>query len=293
MGVGEWFSAFCSALRMDATARSSIAYRTGRIATQLNSDIRGLASDSYYRFYVGSYGRGTAIPSVSDVDLLYVLPSALYAQYNAHIGNGQSALLSTVRNSVQKTYPSSSISGNGQVVVVSFTDGITFEILPAFENAAGGYTFADSNGGGSWKACKPKQEMDAFSARNSACNGNLVELARMVRAWRDYNSVPVNGMLIDTLAYQFIEAWPHRDKGYLYYDWMTRDFFSYMASQSNTQTYWLAPGSGSYVYRAGLFEYKARQAELRAIEAIAYQLNGNEWSAKNKFREIYGTSFPN
>jgi len=215
MGVGEYFSGFCSSLRIATTVRSSISYRTGRIATQLNSDLRGIASDSYHRFYVGSYGRGTAIPSVSDVDLLYVLPSALYQQYNAHVNNGQSALLSTVRSSIQKTYPGSSISGNGQVVVITFTDGIKFEILPAFENTAGGYTFADANSGGSWKACKPSQEMDAFSARNAACNGNLLELARMARAWRDYNAVPINGMLIDTLAYQFIETWPHRDKGYL------------------------------------------------------------------------------
>jgi hypothetical protein len=292
VGVGEWFGICCANLAIDSNKRSSIAGRTGRITSQLNHDFRKLNSDVAHRFYVGSYGRGTAIPSVSDVDILYQLPYELYGQYNSYATNGQSGLLSAVRASVQRTYPTSSISGSGQVVVVSFNDGIRFEILPAFLDTEGGYIFADSNGGGSWKNCKPKHEMEAFSQRNVAVNGNLVELSRLARAWHDTNNVSISGMLIDTLAYQFLETWYYRDKGYLYFDWLTRDFFAFVASQDPAQQYWRAPGSGSYVARVGGFEYKARQAELRAREAIAYQDNGNEWSAKQKYREIYGTAFP-
>lgn len=292
MGVGDWFSSFCSALRISTDLRSSISSRTGRIVGQLNADFRELDSKTANRFYAGSYGRNSAIPSVSDIDLLYVLPYSTYAQYNSYSGNKQSSLLGAVRASLQKTYPSSSVAGDGQVVVIAFTDNIKFEVLPAFLNDGGGYTFADSNNGGSWKACKPKQEIEAFSKRNTECNGNLVQLGSMARAWRDQNGVPMNGMLIDTLAYQFIASWQYRDKSYLYYDFLTRDFFNYLAGQSSTQTYWLAPGSNSYVYRDGAFEYKARQAELRALEAIEKQENGQEWSAKQKYREIYGNSYP-
>ena len=292
MGVGEWFSDFCFQQRIGQDKRSSLADRTARITARLNLDFRGLDSKVANRFYVGSYGRGTAIPSVSDVDLLYALPAALYQQYNAYTTNGQSALLAAVKNSLLNSYRSSAIAGDGQVVVIRFDDGIVFEILPAFLNTAEGYTFADSNSGGSWRACKPKQEMNAFLTRNAECNGNLVELCRMVRAWRDTNGVPMSGMLIDTLAFQFIVAWEHRAKSYLYYDWMARDFFAFLASQDPQKTYWTAPGSGSYVYRKGPFEYKARQAQLRTLEAIQYTTNGHDWSAKQKYREIYGTSFP-
>lgn len=260
MGVGDWFSQFCAGLRMSTDKRSSLAYRTARITKAVNSQFRGLDSDTAYRFYVGSLGRNTAIPSVSDADLLCELPASVYHQYNAHAGNGQSALLTAVRTAIRTTYKTSDVFGDGQVVIIAFDDGVTYEVLPAFLNAEGGYTFADSNNGGSWKSCKPKQEMDAFASRNRECNGNLVELARMARAWRDTNNVPMNGMLIDTLAYQFIATWQYRDRSYLYYDWMTRDFFAFLANQSPSQTYWLAPGSGSYVWRKGSFEYKARQA---------------------------------
>lgn len=291
MGVGDWFQTFCGNIRIGTEKRSSIGYRTGRIVGQLNADLRGLDSKTSYRFYVGSYGRSTAIPSVSDVDLLYELPNELYTRFNGHAGNGQSALLALVRSSIQKTYSVTEIGGDGQVVVLRFDDGVKFEVLPAFLNTEGGYTFADSNKGGSWRACKPKQEMTAFSTRSTACNGNLVELARMARAWRDQNNVSMSGMLIDTLAYQFIDTWAYKDKSYVYYDWMTRDFFAFLAGQDSSKTYWAAPGSGSWVYGSG-FQYKARQAELRTKEAIDYQQNNHDYSAKQLYRSIYGTGFP-
>lgn len=291
MAIGDWFQTFCANIRISPEKRSSIGYRTGRIVGQLNADLRGLDSKTSYRFYVGSYGRSTAIPSVSDVDLLYELPLDLYKRFDSHTYNGQSALHSLVSGSIQKTYPTTKIGGDGQVVVIRFDDGITFEVLPAFVNTANGYTFADTNNGGTWRGCMPKQEMEAFRNRNTACNGNLVELARMARAWRDQNSVPLSGMLIDTLAYQFIDGWQYKDKSYVYYDWMTRDFFAFLAGQSSTQTYWSAPGSGSRVYGGG-FQYKARQAELRTKEAIDNQQSNYDVTAKKIYRGIYGSAFP-
>lgn len=291
MAVGDWFQKFCGNIRISQEKRSSIGNRTDRIVGQLNTDFRRLDSKTSYRFYVGSYGRSTAIPSVSDVDLLYELPFSLYERFDNHAGNGQSALLALVRNAIQKTYPTTRIGGDGQVIVIKFDDGVTFEVLPAFINKGGGYTFADSNGGGSWRTCQPKQEMEAFSQRNAVCNANLVELARMTRAWRDRNAVVMSGMLIDTLAYQFIDTWQYKDKSFVYYDWMTRDFFAFLAGQSSTQTYWLAPGSGSRVYGGG-FQYKARQAELRTKEAIDNQQHNYDYTAKQIYRGIYGTDFP-
>jgi hypothetical protein len=98
-------------------------------------------------------------------------------------------------------------------------------------------------------------------------------------------------MLIDTLAYQFLGDWQYRDKSYVYYDWMTRDFFDFLARQSTTQTYWSAPGSGSRVYGGG-FQYKARQAQLRTSEAIDSQQHNYDYTARQTYRGIYGSAFP-
>ena len=115
MGVAEWFSDFCGALRIKNEQRTSFAYRTSRITKAVNTWFRGIDNDSAYRFYVGSMGRGTAIPSVSDVDLLVELPASVYDQYNGYAGNKQSSFLSAVRSAIQTTYPNSSVSGDGQV----------------------------------------------------------------------------------------------------------------------------------------------------------------------------------
>lgn len=292
MSVAQYFSDFMVAITIPADKRGTISYRTARITKQLNSDYRGSTSETANRFYGGSYGRNTAIPSVSDVDLMYVLPYPVYERFNAYAAGGQSALLQEVKRSVERTYPNSAVIADGQIIGVAFVDGITFEIVPVFLNKDGSYTYACSNDGGTWKVCKPKHEIDEFAARDSLCNRNLVDVSRMARAWRDFNNVPMSGMLIDTLAYQFIANWQYRDKSYLYFDFLTRDFFNFLANQSTTQNYWLAPGSGSYVWRTGSFEYKARQAELRALEALRYIAADEHWSARQKYREIYGPVFP-
>ncbi|WP_443606833.1 hypothetical protein [Alistipes putredinis] len=37
-----------------------------------------------------------------------------------------------MKNAILQTYPNSDIHGDGQVVVINFSDGIKFEVLPAF-----------------------------------------------------------------------------------------------------------------------------------------------------------------
>ena len=291
MSVSDWFSTFCSNLVV--ANGSSISYRYKRITGRLNTDFWDTDSDTAHSIYVGSYGRDTAINGTSDFDMAVWLPWSLYTQYSRHQGNGQSAFLQAVRDSIKKTYTYTDVGADGQVLVLSFDDGMTFEVLPCFENDDGSFTHADSNGGGSWKTTSPRAEIDAINTRNTyTANGNLRRLCRMMRAWKRYCDVPIPGILIDTLAYQFIATYEYREKSYLYYDYMSRDFFDYMAEQDRTQDFWRAPGSGRYVYRDGRFEAKARRACNIAKDAIAYERNQQHYSAKSKWREIYGSSFP-
>jgi hypothetical protein len=293
MGLADWFSTFCSNLRVN-DADGLISYRYKAITKRLNTDYWDTTSDTAHSLYVGSYGRNTAIAGFSDLDMLYELPSSLWQRYDVLLGNGQSALLQAVRNSITKTYAKTSIRADGQVILVPFTDGITFEVVPAFANQANSYTYPDANGGGSWKTTNPRPEMSAIQSRNANYNNNLVPLCRMMRAWKNQWSVPIGGLLIDTLAYQFIENYQFRDKSYFYYDYICRDFFKWMADQNENQEYWKAPGSGQYVYGKGLFQYKAKRCYNISLEAIAHETADpkREWSAKQKWREIFGTAYP-
>ena len=293
MGLAGWFQTFCGNIQVKNGATISRRYKN--ITKRLNTDFWSTTSETAHSLQVGSYGRNTAIHGTSDVDMIFRLPDSVYHQYNGYSGNGQSALLQAVRASVKKTYPATDIGADGQVVVVSFGDDIRFDLVPAFGKADGSYSHPDSNSGGSWQKTNPKPEIRAIRERNDACNGNLIHLCRMMRAWKTKMTVSIGGLLIDTLAYRFIGSWKYRDKSYLYYDFMCRDFFEFMADQDKTQEYWKAPGSGQWVYGPkGQFQYKARRACNLAREAIDHETATpkREWSAKQKWREILGTSFP-
>jgi len=292
MGIADWFGTFCANIQVQDSGTISRRYRT--ITHRLNADFWNTESYTSHSLYVGSYGRKTAIQGFSDLDMIFQLPSQLYKQYDSYLGNGQSALLQAVRKSLQKTYPSTSIGADGQVIQIGFTDEITFEIVPAFVNRVGSFTFPDASNGGRWRITNPKPEIEAIRTRNKACNNNLVPLCRMMRAWKSKWQVPIGGLLIDTLAYQFIDTWKHKRKSFLYYDYMCRDFFCFMADQDKEQVYWKAPGSGQYVYRKGLFQWKAKRCYNIALKAIEYETSDpkKNWSAKQKWREIFGNAFP-
>ena len=127
---------------------------------------------------------------------------------------------------------------------------------------------------------------------NTATNKNLKRLCRMIRAWKNNCNVPLNGILIDTLAYKFIKNWEYKEKSYLYYDYMSRDFFEYLMNIDTKQDYWLAPGSNRYVWKVGNFQNKASEAYEKSLKAIEYENNSQSNSSKKKWREIYGSKFP-
>jgi len=292
MSISDKFQTFCSYLRINQDIVNNVSSRYKQITKRLNYDFFGCDSDTLHSLYVGSYGRGTAI-HVSDIDMLFVLPASIYNQFNAYITNGQSALLQAVKNSICKTYSTTFLGADGQVIKLNFNDGICYEIVPCFLNTNGSYTFPDSNSGGSWKITNPKPEISEIIAANTNWNKNLKRLCRMARAWKDKWDVPIGGLLIDTFAYNFLKTWEHKGKSFTYYDWMTRDFFEYLKNRDESQTYWLSPGANQYVWRTGKFEYKALRCYNITLEALEHEKQGQEWSANQKWREIYGTKFPN
>lgn len=292
MALAAWFQSFCTDLRVDNAATISARYNT--LTTRLNTDFWDTTSSTAHSLYAGSYGRNTAIRGFSDVDILFQFPALIYRRFDDYNGNGQSAFLQVVKASIDKTYSRTQLRGDGQVIQISFVDGMTFEVVPAFLNTDDSYTYPDANAGGCWRVTNPRAEISAIGGRNLLCGSNLVPLCRMMRQWKAYWDVPIGGLLIDTLAYQFIENWEHRQKSYLYYDFMCRDFFRFMADQSRTQEYWRAPGSGRQVYGGDLFQWKATRCYNLACEAIAHEIADpkREWSAKQKWREVFGSRFP-
>ena len=230
MTLAEGFKIFCKNLTVEQQTRSTISDRYERITQRLNKDFWLIDSKTKNSLYVGSYGRGTAIRGFSDLDIIFILPYNLYTQYNQYRYNAQSALLQTIKKSIQTTYSTTDIGGDGQVIVIQFHDGIKFEIVLAFNNTDDSFTYPDSNNGGRWKITNPRPEIKTIKDNDRLTNNNLINLCRMTRAWRNKWNIPMGGLLIDTLANNFLINWQYKNESYLYYGCMSIDFFQYLSN---------------------------------------------------------------
>ncbi len=289
MEISTWFNEFCDNIRFDSDDLNKLRIRYKNITCRINEYYWEISSNILHSLYVGSYGRGTAT-HLSDIDMLVILPNAVYNRINKTQGNVQSNLLQEVKRVLQKEYSWSDIKADGQVIGINFSDGISFEIVPCFDLGDGKYTYPDTNNGGSWEKTNPKAEIDAMDTCNKTTNGNLKKLCKMIREWKDEHNVDMSGYAIDTIAYKFISTYEYKDQTYLYYDWLTRDFFKYLAAQSEDD-YLFAPGSYNYFRIDANFKTKALKAYQKAEEAINDEKK-YPTIAKGEWREIYGNKFP-
>ncbi len=290
MDIANKFKNFIYTLRIPDDKIAKISDRYKQITKRLNNDFWDENSEKEHSLYVGSYGRDTETKT-SDIDMLFWLPYEKYSQYNNYSENGQSALLQDVKESIRKTYSQTDIRADGQVIVVDFSDGICFEVVPCFENNDGSFIHPNSNNGGSWKRTNPRPEIKTIKDKNNEWNKNLKRLCRMARAWKDEHSVPMGGLLIDTFAHNFLESREYKNKSYSHYHWMIRDFFEYLKNQNKAQKYWYAVGSNQKIYRKGKFESKAQKAYNASLEAREHETKGQEVAADKKWKEIFGTIF--
>lgn len=186
--------------------RKTILDRYKRITKAINREFWNTESDTAHSFYVGSYGRGTAVDT-SDIDILVELPRDEYERFDAYKSNGQSRLLQAVKEAILNTYPKSEVRPDGQVVKVNFSDGIKFEILPAFQYLDnigvwnGLYDYPDSNMGGRWLSTNPKAEQEAMKQKNRESNGLLYDTCRHMRQICDahFSSYHLPGIVIEVL----------------------------------------------------------------------------------------------
>ena len=194
--------------------RNAISERYKRVTCAVNRAFWDSYSETAHSRYVGSYGRGTAIDT-SDIDILIELPREKYEQYDTRKGNGQSQLLQALKEAILSTYPRSAVKADGQVVVIDFSDGIKFEVLPAFQqldwlgNWTGKYDYPDTHMGGNWLTTNPLSEQRAMKQKNCESNGLLFDTCQHMRQIRDvhFSSYHLSGIVIDSYVYHHIGDW--------------------------------------------------------------------------------------
>ncbi|MGK4040889.1 nucleotidyltransferase domain-containing protein [Heyndrickxia oleronia] len=259
-----------------------ISYRYHRIVKVLNECYWGINSDSKNCRYVGSYGRGTAIKGFSDVDILVKLPISEYERFTNYSRNGQSSLLQDVKIALDTTYSRTSKKGDGQVVVVEFSDGIKFEIVPCFD-MNGKIIYPDTNNKGEWKQCNPIKEIEAINIVNKATNGQVKDLCRLARAWKIANQVKISGILIDNLAMDFAinnikNNLPSLE---LYFGF----YLTHLVNQRK-EKYWILYGSGDVVERN---KYDFEDKAMTSVQDVLNLISSNSYTSKKYYvQKLFG-----
>ncbi len=283
MSIADTFSDFLANLTIQNTETISLRY--GELTAALNKKFRDTESKTSNVLQVGSFGRSTGINGISDLDMLYIMPKA---EWDTYQDGKQLKLLQDVKSAVLARYPATDVRVDRLVVTVTYTD-FHVEIQPVFEQDDGSYMYPDTLDEGAWKITKPREEMEAMSDMDEAKNCNLKRLCRMGRAWKNKHGLEMGGLLLDTLAYNFLEGTEeYDDRSFLYYDWLSRDFFQYL-SELPEQDYYAAPGSGQRVKVKKKFQRKAKKAYRLCLAAIEAE---DEKGVNDKWKKVYGRPFP-
>lgn len=286
MKTSKIFDALLTNLKVGDTA-ATVASRRDEITKALNKDFRSKDGCTDHKLMAGSYGRHTAIKGVSDLDMIFILPPEIRANYDGDTGPRR--ILERVRDDLKSRYSNTDIRVDQCVVRVQFkSNAFKFEVQPAFENSDGSFDYPDT-ASESWKVTKPRAEIKATKECSDRTSRNMRHLARMARSWKNANGVNMGGLLIDTLVHRFFAQTTHYDSaGTGSFDLMVRDFFEFLKDEPD-KDYYLAVGSNQSVKLKARFQPKAKKAYNRCLEAIA---NEGTTSANKKWREVFGTSVP-
>ena len=285
------FNQFEKNLRTSDDNIRKIAQRTKTITKIINQSYWNNESEKLHSLLVGSYGRGTAI-HLSDIDLLVELPSSQKERFEDYISNGQSALLQDIKQKLSEHYSTSTIKADGQIVSIEFSDSIKFEILPSFTiKNSEKYEYPDSHNGGTWKETDPKLEQVNLTNRNKNFKSIVKKFCRMQRAWNDQNNVGLSGIAIDSLIYLFFEeCWDRSKTSYIYFDFLSRDFYQWLINFINTNRTLLSLDNSYMLDLNNIAESKATTAYNRTVKAI--EKSGSTEDSEIEWIKIYGDKFP-
>lgn len=289
MKIAKCFKTLLTNTALKAEKARTIKRRAECIAHRLDMCYYDDSEKRHFCF-VGSYGRGTADANVSDIDMVYFLPHNQLSRYEEYRSNGQSQLLQEIKECISETYPNTEMRGDGQVVVVSFSDGMKFEVVPAFAYTKAQYLYADTHNGGSWKLSSPTSDFIEFNRADKCSDGKLRNLCRLARVWRVQQNLDIKGILLDTLVWMYLKQnnWGRK----LSYAEMSFGFFVFLSNRQNAPVVLKTPGGEETVIDDGGYASKSSISAKSAIQAMIFSDAQDYYNSSLIWQKIYGTDFP-
>lgn len=175
---------------------STVSSRQSRVRNVVETSLR--VHDS---FLIGSYSRNTMIAPLSEADIDVFI--VLYAE--DYRSDGQAWLLDRLRAVLRVTYPTTSdISRNGQAVTITFSD-FKVDVVPAFCRQGGGFLIPDTIQK-RWISTDPKKHIEIWAAANSAHDGKLVPLIKMLKCWNREHSHLLHSFHLEALILNILSG---------------------------------------------------------------------------------------
>lgn len=289
MSVSQRFNSFLANLTLTESQKADGETKRQSVVKVLNSHYWNSNSGTANSKLVGSWAKLTRIRPPRDVDVLFALPSSVHTQYEGRSGNRQSQLLQEVRQILSRSFTSTSIRGDGPVVVVPFAS-YSIELIPAFQLNGGGHWVCMTNNGGHYKRTDYEAESAVISTSNTQTNGNTRHLIRMMKRWQWHCSVPLKSFFIELTARSFLATWGNAGKSSTYYDWMVRDYLRYLLTLQNGTVY--APGTGEAMNLGSAWVSRAETALARAIKACEFEFAERRYEAGDEWQKIFGMDIP-
>lgn len=290
IGVRQRFEQFHRNLALTPLQQLDGYTKRASVVSCLNRAYYNSNSETENSFFIGSWGKNTAIRPPRDVDVYFLLPVAVYHRFHGYVWNRQSALLQEVKNSLAVAFHNTDMSGDGQVVVVNFSS-YSVEVVPAFPlTTEGHYWICDTHNGGSYKETMPWAEVQHIETLDSTSANNLRPLIRMLKAWQAFCSVPIKSFQLELLAAEFIEQSPWRLKDWFYFDWIIRDFFAFLYHRANGTIF--APGTFEPIYLGNSWQSRTESAYHGAFKACAFEYDNRVVEAGDEWQKIFGTDVP-
>ncbi len=276
-----------------------------------------------FNVHFGSFSRKTKCRELDDIDLMIGIAASGATYYqsdpwdNVRITAGFSndaqidckrddgTLNSTnVLNCFKKKleyvreYSRSEIHRNGEAVTLNLkSKEWSFDIVPCFhtvQESNGRSYYLIPNGKGNWKKTDPKIDMDYVSNVNQKCEGNVLEVIRLVKYWNKRPTMAsLPSYMLETMVLNCCETYGCEK----WIDFAFRDVLNYISANIShiVQDPKGIQGNINKLTYAQMqsVSQRANSDYTKACEAIKYKTQDNNFQKSiNMWGEIFGSNFP-
>ncbi|TDE33903.1 nucleotidyltransferase [Nonomuraea mesophila] len=153
---------------------------------------------------MGSFNHGTGVRNHCDTDILVSLGSAR--------PNSSDTALGWISAALQARFPYTPVRVSRPAVVIQFAGGDqTWEVTPGFITGRGGgnaLVYDIPGAGTGWMDTAPLEHLSFVNACNEAerTKGGAKRLARLVKAWKYFNNVPISSFYLEMRAAQHVAS---------------------------------------------------------------------------------------